>query len=101
MMISKPFISGSASYNDVVKLRKDTCFQVDAIINELELLKKENKLLAEMVSEHQLSINILIAANQSMMEELQLLQNILLKSSGDNRRFSFNFRDKNDDDLPN
>ena len=98
-MISRLFASGSASHEDIAKLRKDTCSQVDAIINELELIKKENKLLTEMVSEHQISISILITANQNMMEELQLLQNILLKSSGDSRRFSFTFRDESDDDL--
>ena len=100
-MISKWFTSNPLLRKEIEELRKDTCNQVDALVVELELLKKENKLLTEMVSEHQLSINILITANQNMLEELQLLQNILLKSSGDSRKFSFTFRDKNDDDLPN
>ncbi len=101
MVISKWFTTDSASSTDVDRLRKDTCAQVDAIIKELELLKKENKLLTEMVSEHQLSINILITANQNLMEDLSMLQSVLTKSSGDSRKFSFTFRDKKDDDLPN
>jgi len=100
-MISKWFTSNPLLRKEIEELRKDTYNQVSALIVELELLKKENKLLTEMVSEHQLSINILITAHQNMMEELQLLQNILLKSAGDSRKFSFTFRDESDDDLPN
>ena len=100
-MISRLFASGSATAEDLAKLRKDTCAQVDALIKELELIKKENKLLTEMLSEHQLSINILITANQNLMEDLGALQSLLTKSAGGGRKFSFTFRDNKDDDLPN
>jgi len=96
-MISRLFSSGSTT-----QLRKETIVQVDAILAELELIKKENKLLLELVSDHQLSINILIAANQVMTEDLNVIHAVLgARSSKDSRHFSFTFNVDSDDDLPN
>ena len=97
-MISKLFSSGSTE-----QLRKDTIAQVDAILKELEHVKKENKLLTELVSDQQLTLNIIIAANQAMSEDINSIYALLgaQKSGNSSKYFKFTFNSSEDDDLPN
>ena len=97
-MISKIFSSGSTE-----EISQDTTGGIDYVLKELEIIKKENKLLTDLIGEQQIALNIIITANQVMSEDINSVYAMLgaSKAGSSSKYFQFTFNTSEDDDLPN
>ena len=75
----------------------------DLVGNVISVSQVRSAWLTELVSDQQLTLNIIIAANQAMSEDINSIYALLgaQKSGNSSKYFKFTFNSSEDDDLPN